>query len=488
MGGSSATNWLQYCRGHPDDYNRWNQSGWDYASVLPYFKKSENFLEGDDQFHGKNGPLNVRYPKTVAETTRMFIKAGEELGYPSVDYNGKSQRGFSISQQTIHEDGTRSCSAHFILPYLEKRKNLHLATLSHVRRIIFDDDDSGIGNRRAKAVEFSRSNGDIVNVTASKEIILSAGAFGSPQILLNSGVGPAAELKEVGVSPLIDLPQVGKNLQDHLTLTIEYASNEMVDSLRQDELESTPYILDYYLNKANYLAASPVQGVAFVDTEDETSNLTAATAESIRDHRPSIQLHFLPGQTPCRTWKKLFGHMDGYCDEADENKFAFDLMVILLRPHSYGSVKLRSNNPEDPPLIRLNFLSDPRDKAKFMEGIHIAQKVAKSKAYDKVRKSFKPQKGNPFTPESDEYFSWQIDHFATHLFHASCTNRMGKNSTDAVVDSELKVFGTAGNLRVADLSVLPEIIGGNTNAAGIMIGEKCADLIKQFWKLDTKNI
>lgn len=463
VGGSSSVNWLQYVRGNKEDYNLWEKQGnkgWSYEDVLPLFKKSENFnhyKESDSKYHSNSGLFEVGYPSKISDTIKAFIKSGEDLGFPkNDDYNGESQFGFFASQQCITKDGKRSTVSSFINPFLNERKNLHLSTVSHVTKVLFD-------GKKAIGVEILREN-QYHKVYANKEVILSAGTIGSPHILLLSGVGPKEHLSEKGIKLISDLP-VGKNLQDHLVLSIEY--NTTYHGLRQDELETIPYYLRYLALRDNYLSSSPVQGTAFVNTNGSKSGI------------PDIQIHFLPAQMPCRTSANLFGYAPGFC--VSENKDALGLIVVLLHGKSRGYVKLNSTNPLDHPIIDLNFLSHPEDKEVLLKGIRIAQKSVNSKAFDQYRGDLKVQGKCPHKPDSDEYWYWMIEHLGTHLFHGVSTCRMGIDE-NSVVDPTLKVKGVT-NLRVADASIMPEITSGNTQAPAMMIGEKAAEIIKKEYKI-----
>jgi choline dehydrogenase len=459
LGGCGSTNWLQFVRGHPADYDEWatqhGGKGWSYDDVLPYFKKLESFtpLKGeklDTKYRGDKGPIKVRYPHKISPTTRAFVEAGVQCGYKeNPDYNGENHEGFSVTQQNIAENSVRSSSTEYIVPNLS-RKNLAVSTLSHVTRIIFEGD-------QAVGVEFLRS-GQVIRVNATKEIILSAGAIGSPQILMVSGVGPRKHLDEMGIPVVKDLP-VGLNLHDHPIMSLEYKTDYY--GLRQDEMEELQYVVRYYMGEHNWLSGSPVQGVGFVHTDGNTLPY------------PDIQIHFLPGQMPCRTAKQLFGFKD--CDVALDNPDALGFIVVLLHEKSIGSVKLRSKSALDDPIIDLNFLDHPYDKETLLKGIRITQKLVQSKAFDKYRGKLKVMPGVPFPVDSDEYWNYMLEHYATHIFHPLGTCKMDSDGT-GVVDHQLKVKGLRG-IRVVDLSVVPTQLSGNTNAAAMMIGEKAADMI-----------
>ena len=461
LGGSSSTNWMQYVRGNRADYDSFEKlgnKGWGYSDVLPFFKKLETFHHGnrsiDKMYRGTDGPIQVRYPFKISETTLAFVEAGVENGYSkNPDYNGESQEGFSVSQQNIDESGTRSSSTEYLVPHLS-RKNLAVSVLSQATKIHFRD-NVAIG------VDVLR-DGKTIHIKAKKEIILSSGAIGSPHLLMVSGVGPKAHLESLGIQVVQDLP-VGANLQDHPIVNLEY--NTSFHGLRQDELETVPYIMRYYMGHHNYLTGSPVQGIAFLNTDNFHPY-------------PDLQLHFLPSQMSCRTHIRLFGIKPEFCEESKENVDALGFIVVLLHEKSVGSVRLLSKDPLVDPEIDLNFLDHPYDKQTLMKGIRIAQKIAGSTVFDKYRKSLKLQPANPHKPDSDEYWNYQIEHFATHLFHPVGTCKMGIEK-DSVVDPELRVKGIKG-LRVVDLSILPHQVSGNTHSVALMIGEKAADMILKY--------
>eukprot|EP01080_Neovahlkampfia_damariscottae_P009017 gene9017-1116_t len=461
LGGSATINWLQYVRGHQKDYNNWKNQGndgWSYEEVLKYFKKSEHFQNEtmNEKYHSKEGLIGVRYPAHIGETVHRFVKAGEELGYPkNYDYNGERQEGFSISQQTISEEGYRSTSTQYIKQFMNTRPNLHVSTMSHVTKILLTKENVAHG------VEIKRGD-EIISIKAEKEVIISAGAVASPQLLMLSGIGPKEHLKEMEIETKVDSPNVGQNLQDHPILSMEY--NSTYYGLRQDDLESTHYILKYLMFKNNYLGGSPVLGTAFLNS-------------SINEFPfPDLQIHFLPSATPCRSFKSLFGWKDGHCQV--ESADALGFIIVLLHEKSVGSVKLNSKNPMDHPIIDLNFFSHPEDKKKMLEGIRIVQKLASSKQFDEFRVEIKKNPMNPEKFDSDEYWKWNIENYGGHLFHAAGTCKMGKSINNSVVDSRLRVHGVK-NLRVVDASIMPTITSGNTMAPVYMIAEKAADMLKE---------
>jgi choline dehydrogenase-like flavoprotein len=427
---------------------------------LKYFKKSENFQNEtiNTKYHSKEGLIGVRYPAHVGETVHRFVKAGEELGFPrNEDYNGEFQEGFSVSQQTISENGFRSTSTQYIKKYLNSRPNLHLTTMSHVTKILIRD-------KVAIGVELKRFKEDL-RVYAKKEVILSAGSIASPQLLMLSGIGPKKHLEEMGIEVVVDSPNVGQNLQDHPILSVEF--NTTYYGLRQDDLESVHYILDFLINRNNYLSGAPVLGTAFFNS-------------SLNDLPfPDLQIHFLPATNPCRSFKSLFGWKDGHC--LTETKDSLGFLIVLLHEKSKGFVKLKSKNPLDHPLIDLNFFKHPDDKKRILEGVRIVQKLVASKHFDGFRGDLKRAPMNPEKFDTDEYWNWSIENYGSHLFHAAGTCKMGVEK-EAVVDPRLRVNGVK-NLRVVDASIMPVITSGNTMAPVYMIAEKAADMIKE----DNKN-
>jgi choline dehydrogenase len=439
LGGSSSMNAMIYIRGHRADYDQWRDQGnpgWGYADVLPYFKKSENQQHGASEYHGASGPLHVNDLCTPNPLGEAFVAAGEETGFArNPDFNGATQEGFGHYQVTQSGGKRHSAAAAFLHPVMA-RKNLTVRTDVHVFGIYFE-------GKRAAIVSFQQGHGS-VQERADREIILCAGAVGSPQLLMLSGVGPAENLRQLDIPVVCDLPGVGKNLQDHASSGVVYECTKPVSLA---SAESFSNLLRYLMFKKGPLTSNVAEAGAFIKT-------------SAQAQVPSLQFHFGVGYFVEHGFQQIKGH-------------AFTLGPTLLHPYSRGEIRLRSSNPLDAPSIRANYFSDSRDLDVMLEGVRLARTLAATKAFSGYR-------GAELHPgpdaKDDNALRAHTIKFTETLYHPVGTCKMGNDAT-AVVDSELRVHGVEG-LRVVDASIMPTIIGGNTNAPTIMIAEKAADLIK----------
>jgi choline dehydrogenase-like flavoprotein len=440
LGGCSSINAMMYVRGHPRDYDQWAQAGnrgWGFQDVLPYFKKSEGFrsAKGDPALHGSDGPLEVADQRSPNPLTLAFVDAGRHLGLAGLDdINGASQDGIALTHVT-QRNGRRCSVADAFLKPAMKRRNLQVETKCLVLRIEFD-------GRKAVAVTYEQ-NGKTVTAKAGREIILCAGAIGSPQILMLSGVGPAPALSRFGIPVVADLPGVGQNLQDHLASGVTFKCKQPITLA---SAESLAKLARYLLFGRGPLTSNVGEALAFIRTRD---GLDA----------PDIELIFAPAFFMEHGAANPPGH-------------GFTIGVILLRPQSAGSIALKSNDPQAHPAIRPNYLSAPNDVAALVAGLRFARQLAAAPPFD-------PYRGDEVWPGIDA----QSDHALTDfirakvetLYHPVGTCKMGSD-TLAVVDDRLRVRGVEG-LRVADASIMPTIVGGHINAPAIMVGEKAADLI-----------
>lgn len=447
LGGSSAINAMLYTRGHPSDYDQWadlGADGWDWQSVLPYFLKSQGNARGASALHNDSGPLQVTDQISPFDISHTFVRAMGTVQVPeNTDFNGKTQFGAGLYQVTQFHRGPRkgrrcSAAAAFLHPVLS-RPNLTVLTHARAQRIILD-------GTRAKGL-IARQKNRTLTLTARREVILSAGAFGSPQLLLLSGIGPEEELRAHGIPVRHALPGVGQNLQDHLDHTLHWRS------LRPDVVGFNPAGL---LRMAR--AAIPF-------LRDGTGSLTSVGAEggAFFHSRPGLQVpdlqaHFCVAIVDDHM--RRFRLSDGYTAH-----------VCVLRPQSRGTVGLHDTNPASPPRIDPNFLSDPRDMTVLKAGVRILEQAMASDA-------MAPWRGERLYPHdgSDAALEADIRARADTIYHPVGTCRMGRDDL-AVVDPALRVHGLEG-LRVVDASVMPRLIGGNTNAPTIMIAEKAADLIR----------
>ena len=443
IGGSSSLNGLLYVRGQPQDYDRWRQmgnQGWGWDDVLPLFKRAENFERGGTDLRGVGGGLNVSDMSVRRPICDAWVEAAQAAGYPvNPDYNGPSQEGVGYFQLTTKR-GLRCSSAVAFLHPIKRRKNLSIITGAQGVTLKIDQ-------ARAKAVEFTDNRGRHRRIRAKKEIILSAGAIGSPHILMTSGVGDADELSEHGIDLHQHLPGVGKNLQDHLQARLVFKCHEPT---LNDEVNAwfkqLGIGLQYILTRRGPMTMAASLAVGFMKTSPDLAT-------------PDIQFHIQP-------WS---------ADSPGEGVHpfsAFTMSVCQLRPESRGHLALRSGDPADKPSIHPNYLATEQDRQTLVEGIKIARRIA----------TFEPLKGkisSPFRPtddvqSDDEILTW-ARRWSTTIYHPTGTCKMGSDPM-AVVDERLNVHGIAG-LRVADCSIMPEIVSGNTNAPAIMIGEKLSDMV-----------
>ena len=449
LGGSSSTNAMAYVRGNRADYDQWaamGNEGWSYEDVLPYFKKSEHNEQIHNEYHGQGGPLNVTYATGYrTPVAEAFVKACAEKGIPeNPDYNGAEQAGTSLFQFTIKDQKRWSTATAFLKPSLQ-RPNLKVITFAHTTHIILDND-------RAVGVEFLTGKNTTEKAFANKEIILSAGAFNSPQILMLSGIGDKDELKRNGIKAKKHVPGVGKNLQDHLFTGVSALANVPTANDYLSVWGQVKGLAQYVFMKKGPMTISPLEANAFTKIHSGPDPV-------------DFQFHFAP------VHMGNDGKADFYNIETFPHTSGFTILPTLLKPKSVGYVGLHSSNPLDAPLIDPRFLSEEEDVVTLLKGTKKALEIMDAKAFDVVRKEVIL----PLQRSSDEALILHIKTLLETVYHPIGTCKMG-NDEMAVVDSKLRVHGIEG-LRVADASIMPRIIAGNTNAACIMIGEKAADLI-----------
>jgi choline dehydrogenase len=443
LGGSSSINGLLYVRGQHEDYDRWRQRGnvgWGYDDVPPYFKKAENQVRGADAYHGAGGPLSVSDWRHHDPLSEAFVKAAVETGIPfNPDFNGATQEGAGFFQTTTRR-GRRASSAFSYLRPARTRPNLHIETDALAQRLVFE-------GRRVRGVEY-RQNGRLRTARARKEIMVSSGAYNSPQLLQLSGVGPAELLKSHGIDVVLDAPGVGNDLQDHLQVRIvmkcaqRVTLNDVVNHPVRKAMAGLQYAA---LRKGPLTIAAGTSGAFF-----KTSPRLAS---------PDIQIHFIPFST----------------DKMGETLHPFSgftASVCQLRPESRGSLKIKSADPSVPPAIRINYLATETDRAAFIDGIRILRKILAAPAL----KAYCTEEVYPGADVmSDEALLDFCRKTGSTVYHPTSTCRMG-NDPLAVVDQRLKVRGIEG-LRVVDASIMPDLMSGNTNAPTIMIAEKASDMI-----------
>ncbi|VVC93044.1 glucose dehydrogenase [FAD, quinone] [Leptidea sinapis] len=481
LGGSSVLNTMLYIRGNKRDFDQWESfgnPGWGYEDVLPYFKKSEDqrnpYLAKDTRHHAVGGLLTVQDAPYNTPIGATFLQAGEEMGYDILDVNGAQQTGYGWYQFTMRR-GTRCSTAKAFLRPVRLRQNLHTALFSHVTKVLIDKD-----NKRAYGVEFMRDNKRQV-VYAKREVILSAGAVASPQLLMLSGVGPAQHLQEVGIDVIQDSPGVGRNLQDHIAVGGIVFEIDYPISIVMNRLVNINSALRYAVMEDGPLTSSiGLEVVAFINTKYANAS----------DDWPDMEFMMTSASTPSdggTQVKKAHGITDDYYDAVFShltNKDVMGIFPMMLRPKSRGFIKLRSKNPLEYPLMYHNYLTHPDDVGVLREGVKAAVAVGETQAMKRLGARFnsRPAPNCKHLPMfTDEYWDCYIRQYTMTIYHLSGTAKMGP-STDpmAVVDVNLRVHGIEG-LRVIDASIMPTITNGNINAPTIMIAEKGSDLIKEAW-------
>lgn len=445
LGGTSSINGMIYMRGNPKDYDDWaslGNEGWSYDEVLPYFKKAENFEEGSSLYHGVGGPLNVTKKHFISSVTEPFLKATEYQGFSlNSDFNGEKQDGFGTFHVTMKNGERCSAAKGFLSPHLD-RLNLKVITGARALKILID-------RKRAVGIRYL-VNKNIEEMRASQEIILSCGAITSPHLLMLSGIGDPKHLKDHGLSVFHDLPGVGKNLQDHLEVLLDY-HNKTKEAVPGYKF-LIKLMLDYSkykLTKEGYLTTNYVESGGFLRTSEDID-------------RPDIQYHYYNAiGNPNKHVPRIYLGYGASCAPG------------IVHPYSRGELTLKNSNPLSTPLMNPNYLSDPRDLEALVKGVKIARDI--------MTNSFATQHFDyEISPGAKVRTDKDIRNFirgkAETLYHPTGTCKMG-NDEMAVVDGSLKVHGLQG-LRVVDASIMPSIVGGNTNAPTIMIAEKAADMIR----------
>ncbi|KAJ8985247.1 hypothetical protein NQ317_018277 [Molorchus minor] len=489
LGGCSVLNAMLYVRGNKRDYDRWESlgnPGWGYDDVLPYFKKSEDMripeMRDDDVYHGQGGFLTIESYRYRSPISGWFLKAAEEMGFQIRDFNAEYQTGFHTPPGTLR-DGLRCSTAKAFLRPAAKRSNLHVSLHSTVTKVLISKD-----TKQAYAVVFEKF-GARKTVYSDREIILSAGAVATPQLLMLSGIGPKNHLADVGVEVVVDSQGVGTNLQDHIAMgSAAYlfdkpaSDKDMSYSFQLPEVFSEDTVNDFIRNKSGpiyWLPVCEVMGFAktrYADPEDDW---------------PDVQ-YFLTSYGDNTDGgmfgKKAVGLADDYYTAVYENilyRDTFSVLTLLLRPKSRGRIMLKDKDPHTKVLVYPNYFSDPLDVRVMVEGAKIGHRLATETSIMR-RYNATPNPNiipgcQKYEQFSDDYWACQARHHTMTIYHPVGTAKMGPDDDPtAVVDPRLKVRGVK-NLRVIDCSVMPYIVSGNTNAPVIMIAEKASDMIKEDW-------
>jgi choline dehydrogenase len=513
LGGSSAINYMAWVHGHPGDFDHWAElgaTGWSHADLLPYFRRSEDVAATneaviDRPLRGNGGPVGVSVRSPVIPASRDFVTAATATGMTQGDYNGRDRRdpgGVASLFQTSTRNGRRSSTYHaYLAGEVEARPNLTIVTGAHATRIVLNDE----GDLRATGIEYRDAQGELQTVHATREVVLSAGAIGSPHLLMLSGIGPRRELEAVGVRCRLDNPHVGKHLKDHLQCGMFFAAPGVGLSLVEAAISMGP---DALRAPAGPLPADPAEDADLpeplqalkAEAERQLAEWTATghglASSSLYDavcfystglgdpHSQDAQIAFIPCTYDVGLYENQL-NIDLTKISADaESLFATTAQNVTLLPnpvlpHSEGEIVLASADPTVPPTITMNYFSDPHDLKVMVAVMRRALAIAAAwPGPGKLGEWIVPTelaRAHGYVegePPSDALLESMALHFSTTVYHLCCTCRIGD-----VVDPELRVHGVR-SLRVADASVMPDIISGNTNAAAIMIGERAADLIK----------
>ncbi|MCC6002610.1 MAG: choline dehydrogenase [Pararhodobacter sp.] len=445
LGGSSSINGMVWIRGHARDYDGWRQrgcTGWSFAEVLPYFRRAEDYTGGADAFRGAGGPMRVHRPEIADPLARAFLQAGQQAGYPETpDICGSVQEGFGVLDRSVNR-GVRWSTVRGYLDPARRRPNLTIRTDASVQQVILREG-------RAVGVELRGTDGRTETIEAQREVILSAGAVGSPHLLMLSGIGPGRDLAEHGISPMVDLPGVGRNLNDHPDYVLKWRAAQPV-SVWPD----------------TRFPRRQIAGLRWLLTGQGSAGTNHFDAVAAIRSRPGIdypdlQLTIAPIAMDGLSWEPVKGH-------------SFQIHVGLMRAASRGRITLASADPAAPPRILCNYLAEPGDVQAMLTGVRLAREIVAQPAFDGLR-------GDEIAPGSgiddDAALTQALRENCLSQWHLSGTARMGpRDDPGAVVDPEGRVHGIEG-LRVIDASIMPEVVNSNTNAPTIMMAEKLADAV-----------
>lgn len=445
LGGGSSVNAMIYIRGQAEDYEQWRASGctgWGWRDVLPAFRRSEGNARFGGELHGSEGPLKVSDPRHRHPLSEAFVSAAQEAGVPlNADFNGADQQGVGFYQTTT-ADGRRASSAATYLRSVRHSPLLKVMTQIHVTRLL-------LKGRRVTGVEARSEDGHLHRFTCTAEVILSAGAIGSPKVLMLSGIGPLGHLQAIGIKPVLDLAGVGSNFQDHLSASVYGQTRAPISLLGHDKgLQAIRHGLQYLARRNGLLSSNVVESGGFVDTRG--------------CGRPDVQFHVVPA-------------LVGDVDRLPPSGHGISVNPCALRPRSRGELQLRSSDPFAEVSLRANYLSNPDDMLTMIAGVKLAQRILRAPALAKLLSGPLLLPDREDLPQQD--YEDYVRAVAKTVFHPAGTCKMGVDDM-AVVSPDLRVRGIDG-LRVADASIMPTIVSGNTNAPSIMIGERCADFILQ---------
>jgi choline dehydrogenase-like flavoprotein len=443
LGGGSSINAMLYIRGQPQDYDDWRDlgcAGWSWDDVLPVFRRIERNERLAGPFHGSDGPLPVSDPRYRHKLSLAYVRAAQQAGFRyNDDFNGERQEGVGFYQTTTRQGERQSAAKVFLRP-LAGKANLKIVTGALVTGLTLE-------NGAASGLSYMTADGQGHTAAARAEVILCAGALGTPKLMMLSGLGPAAHLSELGIAVTRDLPGVGRDYQDHVAAPLYAATREPISMLGQDRgLKALRHGLEYTLFRSGLLASNVVESGGFFDTDG--------------DGRPDVQFHVLPV-------------MIESAEHGEIDRHGMEINPCVLRPKSRGSVSLRSRDPKEPVRFATGFLSDPDDMTRLIAGMKIARKVLRQPALKAVvREEIAPGAADDLP---DEAIREHIVRHAKTVYHPSGTCRMGADH-EAVVGAQLRVHGVP-RLRICDASIMPRLTSGNTNAPVIMIADRCADFI-----------
>jgi len=443
LGGGSSVNAMIYIRGQKQDYDDWAAlgcEGWDYDNVLPVFRRAENNQRLADPYHGNEGHLRVSDPQYRHPLSDAFVRAAQELQLPlSDDFNGASQEGFGYYQTTTHNKRRASTAATY-LASVKDSKLLTARTEACVERLLFEEN-------AVTGVQFRDAAGQQYVARSREEVVLAAGAIGTPKLLQLSGIGHEADLKQFGIEPIRHLSGVGENYQDHMSAAVYGRTRQPISLYGAEKgLRAARHALQYFVLRSGLLTSTIIETGGFADTSD--------------CGRPDVQIHVIPSLVDDPETNPPTGH-------------GITISPCVLRPTSRGTVKLSSADPNAPPSITANNLSTREDIETLVRGIKLSRKILRAPALaELVDHELEPSPEEQISDEALEAYARRV---AKTVFHPSCTCKMGRDDK-AVVDPRLRVHGIQ-KLRIADASVMPQIVSGNTNAPTIMIAERCADFI-----------